>query len=123
MPLRLVRKGKIYHTDGRINGRRHRQSTGTASREHAEQVRKDRERDLEDRTYLKAASFADAVLIYLEKGGEKRYLKPIMDRFEATRLEDITPAAVSNFSAQYYGRCAPATVRRHLYTPLNAVMR
>jgi integrase len=123
MPLKLVKKGKVWHTTGRVNGVRHRQSTGTANRETAEAIRKERERDLEDRAYKHSACLADAVTVYLEKGGERRFLKPIMDKFEGTRLRDMTPAAVSAFSLEKYGHLAPLTVKRELYTPLNAVMR
>jgi integrase len=59
----------------------------------------------------------------VEKGGEKRFLKPLMARFEGTRLKDITPAAVSEFALEKYGHLQPASVKRFLYTPLNAVMR
>ena len=123
MPLKLKKKGKTWHVDGYINGDRHRESTRTSSRDHAEAFRRDLERDLEDRAYHKSTCFADAVKVYLEKGGERRYLRPLMDNLEAMRLKDITPAIVSALSTQLYGHCEPGTVRRHFYTPLNAVMR
>lgn len=123
MPLKLVKKGKIWHITGRINGRRHRESTRTTNKETAESIRKERERDLEDRAYNHAACFADAVTVYLEKGGERRFLGPLMDQWESTRLKDITPAGVSALSVLRYGHLAPLTVKRELYTPLNAVMR
>ncbi len=123
MPLKLVKKGKIWHVTGTVDGRRHRESTGTASREHAEAFRRDKERDLEDRTYVRAATFADAFNVYAEKGGELRFAKPLLDRFEATNLKDITPAVVSQFSTDHYGHLQPASVKRFLYTPLNAIMK
>mgnify|MGYP001606871856 CR=1 FL=1 len=123
MPLKLVKKGKVWHVTGRVNGRRHRQSTRTTNRETAESIRKELERDLEDRAYNRTACFADAVTVYVEKGGEKRFLPPIMDQFEGKRLKDMTPIEVSAFSLARYGHLAPLTVKRELYTPLNAVMR
>ena len=123
MPLKLVKKGKTWHVDGYVNGVRHRESTHTGSREHAEAKRKDLERDLEDRAYHKSSVFADAVNIYGEKGGEMRYVKPLLDNLEGMRLRDITPVVVSALSTKLYGHCEPGTVRRHFYTPLNAIMR
>ena len=123
MPLKLVKKGKTWHVDGYVNDVRHRESTRTASREHAEAFRKTLERDLEDRAYLNAAIFADAVSFYREKGGEAKYLVPIMPHLEAMRLKDITPSIVSALSLKLYGHCDAATVKRHFYTPINAVMR
>ena len=124
MPLKLVKKGKIYHIHGTINGRRYRESTGTASREHAEAIRRQTERDLEDRAYLRAVTFADAVNVYLEKRPDAgAHLGPLMDRFEAVQIKDITPAVVSAFSTERYGHMEPSSVKRYLYTPLNAVLR
>ena len=123
MPLKLIKKGKTRHVDGYVDSRRYRQSTGTASREHAEAFRKSLERDLEDRAYLNAAIFADAVSYYREKGGEAKYLRPIMPHLEGMRLKDITPSVVSALSLKLYGHCDAATVKRHFYTPINAVMR
>jgi integrase len=123
MPLKLVKKGKVWHITGRVNGRRHRESTKTTNRETAESIRKERERDLEDRAYNHSACFADAVSVYIEKGGERRFLKPLMDQFEGKRLKDMTPVEVSTFSLARYSHLAPLTIKRELYTPLNAVMR
>lgn len=123
MPLKLKKKGKTWHVDGYVNGERYRKSTGTTSREHAEAYRKERERDLEDRAYHHSASFADALDIYLEKGGEDRYVQPLLDNLGATRLRDITPSVASALATKLYGHCQPLTVRRHFYTPLNAIMR
>ena len=123
MPLKIVKKGKNWHITGRVNGQRHRQSTRTTNRDTAESIRKELERDLEDRAYNHSTVFADAVCVYREKGGERRFLKPLLDKFEGTRLKDITPAEVSAFSLARYGHLAPLTIKRELYTPLNAVMR
>lgn len=126
MSLRLKRRGKIWHVEGSLGGERYRESTGTSSRAHAEAFRVKREREILDGTYLgegRATIFATAALVYLEKGGEGRFLDPILARFGSSRLADITPAQVSAFARERYGHLAPATVKRNLYTPLNAVMR
>ena len=124
MPLYLEKKGRIWHIKGTINGERYRKSAKTTSRESAEEKRRKTERDLEDRSFRSdALVFADAVSLYLEKGGEDRFLPPIMDRFQGTKLVDISHVAVSDFAMQRYGHLQPASVKRFLYTPLNAVMR
>ena len=125
MPLKLVKKGKIYHVTGRIDGRRYRESTGTRDRERAEAFRRRLERELEDRAFLgvDAAIFADAVAIYIEKGGEARHLQRLLERFEAVRLRDITPVDVSRFAQARFGHMQASSVKRYLYTPLNAIMR
>jgi integrase len=126
MSLKIVRNKKtgIWRVTGTINGRRYRESTRTTSREHAEAFRREKERDLQDRAYLSDANtWADAMNIYVEKGGEKRYLQPLLDYFGPYRLKNITPQIVSAFAQDKYGDVQPATVKRVFYTPMNAVMR
>lgn len=84
------------------------------------------EREILDRETLGTAhtlTFADCCLVYLEKGGEKRFLRPILERFGNTRVKDIRADDVSRFALEVYGHKAPSTVKRELYTPLNAALR
>lgn len=129
--LELYRRGKIWHVRGTVKvpgqktGIRVRESTGHARLRDAESYRdKLREETIERALYGAAATatFSTAVMIYLEKGGEKRFLKPIHDRFGHERLKDITADKVSAFALERYGHLAPQSVKRQLYTPLNAIM-
>lgn len=125
MSLVLKKIGRVWHIHGTVDGRRVRQSARTGSRPHADAIRRALEQDMLDRAHLgnRAATLADAVIYYLEQGGERRFLAPILDRWGATRLGEITPIDVSAFASERYGHLRPATVKRELYTPLNAVMR
>jgi integrase len=60
---------------------------------------------------------------YLDRGGEARYLAPLLKRWDGTRANKITPADVSKLASHLYGHTTPATMRRHFYVPLNAVLR
>lgn len=125
MPLKLIRRGPIYYVRGSIRGHRYDESTRTRSRPHAEAYRVKREREILDGLYLGASAtiFSQAATVYMEKGGEKRFLTPLIQRWGTWRLADITPAEVSRFATERWAGRAPATVKRELYTPLNAVMR
>ena len=126
MPLKLKKKGKIWHVTGTIDGRRIRESTGTANREHAEAHRRELERDIEERVYKKdSACWAEAMNFYIEKRGigEKPFLTPLLERFGAMKLKDITPVVVSNYVQDNLGHLEPSSVKRVFYTPMNAVMR
>lgn len=127
MPLKLTRRGKskVWYARGSIGGKRYFESTGTSSREHAEAWRRKREAEILDGTYFAEGNtiFAEAVEVYLEKGGEARYLDPLLDVWGNTKLSEITPAEVSRVSREMYGEKSPATVKRQLYVPLNAVMK
>lgn len=127
MPLKLCkRKGSAtWYARGTIDGHRYFESAGTTSRAHAEAWLRSREREILDRVYHgdRSATFADAILVYIEKGGEKRFLKPLLDAWGPLRLAQITPTEVSRLARDRYGHMKPASVKRQLYIPLNAVMR
>lgn len=127
MPLKLCRRkgSKVYYVRGTVRGHRYFESTGTGSKPHAEAYRLRREREIHDGVYLGTAAtiFSQAATVYMEKGGERRFLPPLIERWGAWRLPDITPAEVSRFASEAFAHKAPATVKRELYTPLNAVMR
>jgi integrase len=127
MSLKLTRRGKskVWYARGSVRGKRYFESTGTSSREHAEAWRRKRETEILDGTYLAEGntSFAEAVEFYMEKGGEGRYLDLLLDVWGNTKLNEITPAEVSRVSRELFAAKSPATVKRQLYVPLNAVMK
>lgn len=110
---------------GRKNGVRVRESTGTGRLRDAEAYRDKLRQETIDKETLGPAcalTFAGCVIIYLEKGGEKRFIKPILKRFGTTRIMDLNASDVSNFAIEQYGHLAPASVKRFFYTPLNAAI-
>lgn len=126
MPLTLQKRGKVFYVTGTVRGKRYYESTRTGSRPHAEAWRQRREREILDAEYLgeaRVALFAQAASIYMEKGGERRYLAPLIERWGKWKLAEITAAEVSRYATDRFSEHQSATVKRELYTPLNAVMR
>lgn len=126
MPLKLHRRGRIWHIRGTIAGQRVRESTGLDDRKAAEAFRARREHELTMRRALGPAatrSFAEAVVAYIEAGGEARFLGPIVAHFGPDRLvADIDLDAVNRAARALYPEAAPATVNRQLITPISAVV-
>ena len=126
--LELKRRGKkgTWQIKGSINGKRYRESTGTDSRTHAEAILAKRQAEILDRSVwgeARTSTFAEAVVYYLEKGGEARFLEPLLSRWGDKRIADIAESDVSRAAHQLYpGRTAAWHVRA-VYTPLNAVIR
>jgi len=110
---------------GRKKGVRVRESSGTSRLRDAEAYRDKIRQEVVDREIYGPAfalTFADCCAIYLEKGGEKRFIKPIFEKFESVRIRDLTADKVSAFAQERYGHLAPASVKRFFYTPLNAAI-
>lgn len=129
--LPLVKRGAIYHVRGSLKipgqneGLRVRKSTGHARLKDAEAFRDKLRAELLEQVNLgpaASATFATAVIMYVEKGGEKRFLKPILERFGHMRIREITADKVTAFAIERYAHLAPATIKRELYTPLNAAL-
>src|SRR4026209_1671363 len=82
--LKLTQRGKTWHITGTLRGKRYRESTGTDSRPHAEALLSKRQSEILDRDVWgekRTSLFAEAVVLYVEGGGEARFLKPLLDRW------------------------------------------
>ena len=75
-------------------------------------------------------TFLGAAIAYMKGGGEKRYLKPLIEYFGAEPLARIDQAAIDQAAARLYPpgvteEATPhnATLNRQVYTPVSSVLR
>lgn len=61
--------------------------------------------------------------MYLDLGGDARYLAPLVERWGTWRLVAITPLEIARAGRELYPGCKPSTLDRQLYTPVIAVLR
>lgn len=102
------------------------ESTRTASRAVAEAVRSQREWELLQASVFgkkAVATFLQAVVSYVEAGGERRYLARLVDHFGTTPLAKIDQHAIDVAAKSLLPDAAPATVNRQIHTPLSAVLK
>jgi integrase len=128
MPLRLVKnlQSPFLYMHGSIRGRRIRESTGTGDRSLAEEIKAKREAELfQESIYGRRATvtFAEAVLSYLENGGEKRFLGPILEYFGKTPLVKIDLDAIERGARKLYPQASAATRNRQFFTPVSAILK
>jgi integrase len=126
--LKLIKRNDSPHWQirGTLRGVRVRESTCTDSRPHAEAILAKRQQEILDRsTYGEqhTATWAEAVNLYLDLGGDARYLAPLVLRWGTWRLAAITPLEIARAGREIYPNCKPATIDRQLYTPVISVMR
>lgn len=127
MPLKVrAKKGRRHlYVRGTVRGQYIEKSTGTSDRAAAEALRIKWEKELLDRSIFgrtATAGFAEALVLYLEAGGERRFTARLLDHFQNTKLKDIDQAAVDVAARTLYPTAKPATVVRQVYTPMTAVM-
>lgn len=126
--LKLTSRGKkgIFQISGSLANERVRESTGTNSRPHAEATLAKRQQEILDRYTWgeqRTATFAEAVVLYLEGGGEDRFMGKLIDHFGTMRLSEITSMMVAKFAASAYPNSGLQGINRQVYTPIIAVFR
>jgi integrase len=124
MPLKLYKRGKIWHYRGTVAGRLLRGSTKTPSKETAQRIAADREQRAW-KGYLDPQSvltFAQAALLYRQAERSDRFLRKIEDYWRDTPVKEITPGAIRTVAITLYPNAGPATRNRQAIVPMQAVI-
>lgn len=128
------RKGSaLYQITGTLQGVRVRQSTGTDNEEQAHKIRVAIERDILNKKKLGEHTFADAILSYIENGGDDRFIFKVNEVLGRLRLDEVDQAAINKGARDAYpgykrgkrGKLRPhsaATIKRQFLVPVAAVL-
>ena len=124
MPLKLYRRGKIWHYRGTVAGRLLRGSTKTPSKEIAQRIAANAEQSawngyLDPRAVL---TFAQAAILYRRAEKSDRFLRKIEDYWRDTPVKDMTPGAIRASAIELYQNAGPATRNRQAIVPTQAVI-
>lgn len=68
-----------------------------------------------------ATLVAEAVLEYVDKGGDARFMGPILDHLGKRRMIDVEDRDLSDMARRVYPGAKPSTLVRQLYGPFQAV--
>jgi integrase len=128
MPIRLVRRPKSpnWIIRGTLRGIRVEESTGTDNKKVAEEIRAKREAEILAQSIYgrrATATFAEAALSYLEKGGDKRFVAKVIRHFGTTPLAKVDQNAIDVGARKVYPNTSAATRNRQFYTPASAVIK
>jgi hypothetical protein len=85
--------------------------------------KEDIERGIYERPNTHKVTFPEACISYMQAGGEKRFLVPLLTHFGDTQLDQIDQAAIDNAAATIYPDASSATRNRQVYSPISAVLR
>ena len=125
MPLKLIKRGSYWHLRGTVRGVPVRETTGCAERADAEEVRIKRESEIVERSIHGAsatATFIEAAVMYLEAGGEARFVEPLTTFFGNAKLVRVDQAAIDRAAKALYPDTKPSTLNRQVYTPVGAIL-
>jgi integrase len=125
MPLKLYRRGQIWHYRGTVAGRRLRGSCKTA--DHAIASRATAE--IEAREWKcnfdgpqAVLTFAQAALMYRAGGKPTRFLERIEDYWKNTLVKDIKPSGIRQMATALYPNAGNATRNRQAIIPCQAII-
>src|SRR5262249_11911742 len=67
--------------------------------------------------------FAAAALAYMKGGGERTYLRKLLEHFKLTPVTNLDQAAIDAAAVSLYPNGSAATRNRQVYTPVSEVLR
>lgn len=125
MPLKLYpRENGIFHIRGTVQGRRVDESARTRVKSEAEAIRAKLEADLFKRAVYgdkAVATFAEAALAFMQAGGSKDHMTPLLQQIGLKKLSEVNQGLVDGL-ARKRPDIKPSTALRQLYAPVSAVM-
>lgn len=125
MPLKIYRRGKIWHYRGAIDGQRLRGSTGTEDKTRAERITSEFEAKYWKR-HLDGPgenlTFANAANFYRDAEKATRFLEPIEDYWKDTPVARITSGEIRQSANKLYPKVKAATRNRQVIVPTQAVI-
>jgi integrase len=129
VPLKLVppRPGKTprWYIRGTYLKRYVDQSSGSTERAVARQVLNRIKGEIERGEFAgpAEATFLSAAVAYMEAGGERRFVAPLLDHFKERSLVSIDQAAIDEAAAKLYPSATAATRNRQVYTVVSAILK
>jgi len=127
VPLELKSRPKspYWVIRGTLRGIRVEESTGTGDRRAAEEILIKREAELLEQSIhgrRATATFAAAALSYLEQGGSKRFMAPVIRHFGTTPLARIDQDALDHGAKKIYPNASPSTRNRQFYAIASSIL-
>jgi integrase len=125
MPLKLKKRGEIWHYTGTVAGRRLRGSTKTSQRAEAEKEANRVESLWLHRDRFGIAdtlTFAQAAIEYRKEKGDKRFLVMVEDYWKDTPVKDITRGALRRAAITLLPKASGAHRNRAVIVPTLAVV-
>lgn len=125
MPIKLHKRGAVWHYRGTVAGRRLRGSTRAEDKATAQQIAA----DIETRAWkclvhgpASVLTFAQAALLYRQAGKATRHLEPVEDYWRDTPARQITSGAVRQGAINVYPWQGAATRNRQFIVPTQAII-
>jgi integrase len=125
MPIKIYRRGSVWHYRGTVAHRRLRGSTGATDKAIASRVAA----EIEQRHWkghldgpASVLTFAQAAILYRAAGKSTRFLDKVEDHWKDTLVQHITPGAIRQAAIDIYPAVSAATRNRQAIVPTVAII-
>ncbi len=125
MPLKITKRGKIWHYAGTVAGRRLRGTTETTDKRIAERIAA----EVEAKAWQShldgpgaTLTFAQASIAYRAAERDERFLERIEDYWKDTLVPKITSEAIRQMALKLYPGTSNATLNRQGIVPAQAII-
>ena len=125
MPIKVYKRGEVWHYRGTVAGRRLRGSTGAARKETAQRIAA----DIEAKHWkghldgpASVLTFAQAAMLYRAAEKQDRFLRPIEDHWKDTPVKAMTAGAIRQSAIALYPTVGAATRNRQVIKPTQAII-
>jgi excisionase family DNA binding protein len=115
-----------WYIRGTVRGITVDESSRVAEKSAAEAIRIQREAEcLQASVFGRKAtvSFLQAAVDYMEQGGERRFVGPLIDHFGTCALASIDQAVIEHAAKLLCPKAAPSTANRQIHTPISAILK
>ena len=128
MPLKVTKRGKspYWYIRGTVKGKYVDESTGTLDRKLAEDIKiKTEARILHESVHgcRSTITFLEAAIGYMENGGEKWTLPPLINYFGEKSLNEIGQIEIDEAAKRLYPNAKNSSKTRLIYTPMSAILK
>ena len=130
MPFKLTQPKIGRWSHWRVRGTEHGvyvdKSTGASDRKIAQRILNEWKVEAQRQALAgpaKRTTFAEAAISYMEAGGEKRFLAPLLKRFGNMAVADIGQAELDAAAVSIYPDATSATRNRQVYSPVSAILK
>lgn len=125
MPLKIYRRGKVWHYRGTVAGRRLRGSTGASDKTIAARIAAETEQR-HWKGHLdgpqSVLTFAQAAIMYRAAGKPTRFLTKVENYWKNILIQDINSNAIQEAAIAIYPTAGPATRNRQAIVPTVAII-
>jgi integrase len=125
MPLKLYRRGEIWHYRGTVAGRRLRGSTKTAQKDAAQRITAEHEAKEWKRHHdgpEAVLTFAQAAMLYRAAQKPTRFLETVEDYWKNTPVRSINSGTVRQAAIVLLPKATGATRNRQVIVPTQAII-